>query len=72
MKCETCVNEGKTSRVFPEGGYETLMYCSPYYDEQGKLHHHDMNTCTYGYHCSNGHRWHKSVRKPCPTCGDNW
>lgn len=68
MKCEKCVEEGTTSEVYPGGGTSTLMYCPPYYDEQGKYHHHDRNTHTTDYRCSNGHRWKLSEQGMCPSC----
>lgn len=72
MKCPTCVAEGKTSRVYPLGGFVTCMASYPYYDEAGNYHHHDPNTHTGSYQCSEGHKWSDSSKSPCPTCGDKW
>lgn len=70
MKCEQCVSEGKTSRVYEEGGgLTTLLGWSPYYDEDGKKHEHDPNGTVYSYRCSNGHKWSKVYRRKCPSCG---
>jgi hypothetical protein len=46
------------------------MHCQPYYDEDGKHHHHDSNTSTYGYSCSNGHDFSVSRQGTC-WCGWN-
>ena len=53
MICPECKKEGKKSIVYPGYGSTTLMYCQPFYDENGKYHHHDMNTTTTPYSCSN-------------------
>jgi len=68
MICEQCKAEGKTSRVTGLGGSRTLMYCAPYYDEEGRRHHHDFNITTSGYECSNGHHWETQSRGTC-WCG---
>lgn len=71
--CERCQKEGKTSRVYHRGGETTLVAFIPYYDEQGKYHHHDSNSVTSEYSCSNGHCWTEERRgSPCPTCGTEW
>ncbi len=69
MKCTACVKEGKRSRVYPEGTSVTLMSFSPYYDENGTYHSHDLNIHTTGYHCSNQHRWVEKATPECPGCG---
>lgn len=72
MKCEQCVAEGKTSRVY--GGdscVSTLMGGGEsYYDEDGKRHKHDPNGNTYSYHCSNRHTWSRTTYLEC-WCGYN-
>ncbi len=68
MKCPVCVEEGKRSRVHPRGSRRTLMHCSPYYDEDGKLHSHNRNTTTSSYSCSEGHRWSIKIKGRCPNC----
>jgi hypothetical protein len=69
MKCPKCVELGMKSCVYGgDVGESTLMYCAPYYDEDGKYHNHDMNSTTYRLHCSNGHRWVETVRGQCPSC----
>lgn len=54
-KCPVCVREGKKSKVYPGAGSCTLMHCASYYDEDGKYHYDDCNTCTTSYTCSAGH-----------------
>jgi hypothetical protein len=66
MKCPFC--DGQPSRIYPEGTEVTLMYCAPYYDEQGAYHHHDRNWRTSAYRCSNGHHWTEKKRAGCPSC----
>lgn len=68
MKCPDCVKEGLKSNVYPGHSYTTAMFCRPYYDEDGKLHVHDMNTTTTSYYCSNNHTWSKSHQGSC-WCG---
>ncbi len=68
MKCPQCVKEGKRSTVTPGFSSTTAMYCAPYYDEDGKHHHHDLNMTTTGYACSNGHEWTEGKRGSC-WCG---
>jgi hypothetical protein len=68
MICPYCKEAGQTSRVFPQGGSRTLMYCQPFYDEQGKHHSHDSNITKAMYKCSNGHIWDVTTRGSC-WCG---
>lgn len=67
MICPTCKAEGQTSRVDIGGGATTDMWSAPYYDEAGVYHHHDLNTTTWVYDCSRGHRWTAAQRKKCPA-----
>lgn len=67
MKCQECVDAGQKSRVTPGMSTVTAMYCAPYYDEEGVYHHHDMNSHTTQYTCSNGHQWIKSWYPACPA-----
>lgn len=57
MKCPICVKEGLKSRVYVGGTQATLMYATPYYDEDGNYHSNDPNTRYTDYSCSNGHKW---------------
>ncbi len=68
MKCPTCVELGLRSRVTPGAGQRTLMYCPPFYDEDGVLHSHDANTTTTPYSCSNGHQWVETSKPSCRAC----
>lgn len=71
MKCPVCIQEGKKSRVSDKGSAATLISCPSYYDEDGKQHHHDRNTTTASYSCSNGHNFMVGrVGRPC-WCGWN-
>lgn len=68
MICPKCKKKGLKSRVFPGTGTTTLMYCQPFYDEQGQYHHHDSNVNTMEYECSNGHHWTEQASGEC-WCG---
>ena len=68
MKCPQCVKEGKKSHINVGTSTTTLMYCPPYYDEDGKYHHHDPNYVTTNYTCSNGHEWAETTYDSC-WCG---
>ena len=68
MKCPECEKQDLKSRVYPGMGSSTLMYCQPFYDEEGKYHTHDSNTTTWQYSCSEGHEWRGSSSGSC-WCG---
>lgn len=69
MKCPECVKSGKKSTITSNGtSMTTDVYYSPFYDEDGKYHHHDGNAITTGMECSNGHEW-KHVRSGSCWCG---
>lgn len=68
MKCPECVDLGLKSQVYTGLATTTWMHFPPFYDEKGKLHHHDKNHVTTSYTCSNGHKWRSSGMKPC-WCG---
>lgn len=53
--CPVCAENNQTSIVKNYSSSSTLMYCQPYYDEQGNYHNHDSNKTTTHYKCSNGH-----------------
>ncbi len=67
MKCPTCVEEGEKSKIFPLGSSMTLMYCAPFYDEEGVYHHHDGNIITSEYRCSREHHWVEKRNPSCPA-----
>ena len=68
MICPECKKEGLKSRVYVGPSTSTLMYCEPFYDEDGKLHIHDLNMRTTNYSCSNGHTWSENHSGKC-WCG---
>lgn len=72
MKCAECQLEGKTSRVYPGGGFSTAMFVHPYYDEAGAYHRHDPNIHTRYFNCSEGHEWTEGGLDPCPAPGCDW
>jgi hypothetical protein len=39
MKCPVCEKENLKSRVYPGVSMRTLVYCTPYYDEDGNYQH---------------------------------
>jgi hypothetical protein len=72
MICQKCKAEGKKSRVnVPMGGFSTCMAWQNYYDEDGKYHHHDPNSHSSTYSCSEGHRWHVTTYSQCFSCDFN-
>jgi hypothetical protein len=66
VRCPECITQDQRSNVYPDGTMSTLMCVNRFHDEDGHLHRHDPNTHTTGYRCSNGHRWHDRIVKPCP------
>ena len=68
MKCVECGKQGWKSNVYPGTGSTTLMYCAPFYDEDGRHHIHDSNTTTRSYTCSQGHEWREDSSGTC-WCG---
>lgn len=68
MICEQCEKENKKSKIYENGIISTCLYCLTFYDEDGKLHHHDSNIITMGYRCSNNHEWQVKNSGSC-WCG---
>lgn len=68
MKCPVCSEKELKSCVYVGMSTSTLMYCAPYYDEDGEYHSHDSNTHAINYSCSNGHDWIESSTGICPSC----
>lgn len=62
MKCPKCVEEGKRSRVEVVSARSTLLHAPMAYDEDGVLQHHDPNTHTTTYRCSEGHSWVETMK----------
>lgn len=72
--CPVCESQNLKSTVRDLGSWQTLMYCSPYYDEEGNYHHHDYNETRTSYLCSNGHDFVIKSYKRCScgwVCGTN-
>jgi hypothetical protein len=68
MKCPVCVEKNLKSSVYPGMSTSTLLWCPPYYDEEGKYHCHDGNNHKTDYNCSQGHVWSESNTGVCPSC----
>ena len=71
MKCPICVEKGIRSKVFAGMVKSTLKSCPSYYDEDGEYHNHDSNSRTYGYECSNDHKWKEIIHGHSCNCGWN-
>jgi hypothetical protein len=72
MICQKCKDEGLKSKVTSCGGTSTLMWFSSHHDAQGSYHHHDGNTITSSYKCSNGHLFSAKYKKQCPNFDCTW
>lgn len=70
MICPECKEQGKKSRVYEGVSNTTLAWCGPFYDEEGQQHHHDSNTITSSYRCSEGHEW--TVESQPGSCWCGW
>lgn len=69
-RCSRCNEEGMKSTVTGgDVGWSTLMYCAPFYDEEGQRHSHDMNHTTYEFRCSQGHHWTEQTQAGCGAPG---
>jgi hypothetical protein len=69
MLCPVCVEEGKKSILYGgDSGMSTCMAFSSYHDEDGKYHHHNPNSMSYTYNCSNGHEFVKWGSSKCGSC----
>lgn len=68
MICPKCKKQGKKSYVYPGVSSATLLYCPPFYDKEGLLHHHDSNITTTPYKCSRNHEWTEKTTGSC-WCG---
>ena len=68
MRCPTCVANKQESFVYPGMSRTTCAYYQPFYDKEGKYHHHDGNTTTTDFSCSNGHQWIDNQNGKC-WCG---
>lgn len=72
MKCPECERTGQRSKLYmPELYASTLMGGSRrYYDEDGQLHYHEVNSSRGQAHCSDGHILvvTRSTKCPAPEC----
>jgi hypothetical protein len=58
------------SRVFVPGhSVVTAMAGQDYYDEDGRFHHHDPNSRTQQFSCSEGRAWVEVSTTGCEPCG---
>lgn len=68
MRCPECEKEGEKSLVYADGSMMTAVYLPPFYDEEGRYHHHDPNSHSTTFTCSLGHKWSESKVNKC-WCG---
>lgn len=54
-RCSACWLTGERSTVPAGTCARTLLAYQSYYDEEGRLHGHDLNTTTCAATCSRGH-----------------
>jgi hypothetical protein len=67
--CPKCKELGQKSTINGSGyGISTAMWCAPYYDEDGKYHHHNANSTTSQHVCSMGHILFVTAAKKCQSC----
>jgi len=69
MICQQCKEQGLKSRVTVGSSSVTLLYCYPFYDEEGNYHYHDSNTTITVYECSHGHTWREESSPVSCWCG---
>ena len=69
MICPECKKQGLKSKVYVGVSSQTLVYCKPFYDENGNYHNHDGNITTTYYDCSNGHKW---IHEETDSCWCGW
>ncbi len=63
--CQRCRASGKDFTARRSRIEQTCMGDIEYFDSNGRHHHHDPNTFTRAYSCSNGHRWARRWKRPC-------
>ena len=72
MICPICKIRNLKSCVYPQGSSRTMAYYRPFFNEDGVEHHHDANSTSTSYRCSNGHVWVTHKRGRCPTNDCEW
>ena len=70
MKCEKCVAEGKTSKLYIERGEKTDdLHPETFYDENDVIHiHRDKPNKRARIRCSNGHTGWLIGATKCVSC----
>jgi hypothetical protein len=68
MICPECQETGRKSIVYVGSSASKTAYYYPFYDEKNVYHHHDGNTVTTLYTCSNGHEFQETTIRKCPGC----
>lgn len=68
MICPQCEKAGVRSQVFLHNAVRTMNDYPTFFDENGRLHHHDANTTTAVYRCSRSHRFETRESGKC-WCG---
>lgn len=67
-ECPFCLQAKEKTRFNCNGGSITAMDCPPFYDDEGVLHHHDMNRTQHSYRCQKGHQFSVYSSSSC-KCG---
>lgn len=68
MLCPECQAKNKTSTVYLRGSTLTDLGYSASAPGPGGPHLHDPNVLSEAFECTNGHRFKRETRKPCPKC----
>lgn len=66
--CSKCKDQGLKSTIIITSCTSTCVAYIPFYDEGGKIHHHDSNATNNKLKCSNGHEWVDTYYSTC-WCG---
>lgn len=68
MTCPECEAKNKTSTVYQRSSTRTDMGFKASAPGPGGPHLHDPNIITDAFECTNGHRFKRESRIPCPKC----
>ena len=68
MTCPECQAKNKRSIVYSRGTSKTDLGFTASAPGPGGPHLHDPNKLVESYECSNGHRFRRESRIPCPKC----
>ena len=66
IECPKC----KSRSLSIDFSTETLLYCQPFTDDDGRLHHHDINTTTT--HCTCKKCRHSFTKSHTGSCWCGW